>query len=114
PPFNLVRFVGQILVGNSWSYLITSAVPTEEIYGFSLVWLTHLAPIGTALAVWNIGNIGREEGGLKWPMIGAFAVFPFSIFHPPLINWSALLSAWLFNQQEKKWRRTPYSKKPLW
>lgn len=49
PPFSLVRFVGQILVGNSWSFLIAAAVPEEEILGISLRPLVYLAPLGTAL-----------------------------------------------------------------
>ncbi|XP_042861373.1 uncharacterized protein LOC122246708 [Penaeus japonicus] len=49
PPFSVVRLVGEILVGNSWSYLLASAVPQEEIYGFSVAPLIHLAPLGSAL-----------------------------------------------------------------
>ncbi|KAK4315079.1 hypothetical protein Pmani_013673 [Petrolisthes manimaculis] len=110
PPFNLVRFVGQILVGNSWSFILAAAVPREEIFGFSLMPLVHLAPIGTALAVWIIGNIGREQGQFKWALMGAYAVIPLSFIHPPLSNSNAITSTLLFNMKGKEWRRTPYPK----
>lgn len=60
------------------------------------------------LAVWNIGNIGREQGNLKWAVIGAMALLPFSIIKPSLANFSSVLSAILFNLKGKEWRRTPY------
>ncbi|XP_068215912.1 dnaJ homolog subfamily C member 22 isoform X1 [Palaemon carinicauda] len=113
PPFSAARFTGQILVANSWSYLIAAAVPVEEIHGYSILLLLYLAPIGTALAVWNIGNIGREQGSLKSAMVGAFLVFPASLFYPPLANWSAVSSTLVFNQWGKKWRRTPYPRHSL-
>ncbi|KAG0699579.1 DnaJ subfamily C member 22 [Chionoecetes opilio] len=107
PPFSLVRFVGQILTGNSWSFLLGAAVPREPVLGVSLMPLIHLAPVGAALAVWNIGNIGRERGGLKWAVLGAVCVVPVSFLHPPVTNISALTSAILFNWRGKEWRRTP-------
>ncbi|KAK8387515.1 hypothetical protein O3P69_018209 [Scylla paramamosain] len=110
PPFSLVRFVGQILTGNSWSFLLGAAVPREPIFGVSLVPLVHLAPVGAALAVWIIGNIGREQGSLKWAMIGALGVVPISFIHPPVTNFSAVTSTVLFNWKGKKWLRTPYPK----
>ncbi|KAG7155009.1 dnaJ homolog subfamily C member 22-like [Homarus americanus] len=113
PPFSLIRFVSQILVGNSWSILMIAAVPTEEVFGLSWTSLTLLSPIGTAIGVWTIGNIGREQGQLKWAMIGAYIVLPFSFFHPPLANWSAISCALLFTSRGKEWRRTPYPDSPF-
>lgn len=112
PPFKLVRFVGQILVGNSWSFLFAIAIPKED-FGGSLVYLVHLAPIGTALAVWTIGNIGRECGEFKWAALGAFLVLPMSFFHPPFLNWSSISSAIVFQWKGKQWRRKPYERIPL-
>ncbi|CAL4114163.1 unnamed protein product, partial [Meganyctiphanes norvegica] len=112
PPFRLVRFVGQILVGNSWSFLFAIAIPKEDFGGW-LIYLVHLAPIGTALAVWTIGNIGRECGEFKWAGIGAFLVLPISFVHPPFLNWSSISSAILFQWKGKQWRRRPYERIPL-
>lgn len=110
PPFSLMRFVGQILVGNLWSVLLVAAVPSEEVFGIKWTPLTYLSPVGAALAVWYIGNIGHSQGELKWAMIGALVVVPFSVFHPPFSNWSSSLSAVLFDWKGKQWQRTPSPK----
>lgn len=49
PPFSLVRFVGQILVGSLWSTLLVAAVPIEEVFGMNWTLLVYLAPLSTAL-----------------------------------------------------------------
>lgn len=108
PPFSLVRFVAQILVGNLWSTFFAAAIPSEELFGITWTPLVHLAPLGTALAVWTIGNIGHEQGQLKWAMIGAFITLPISLLHPPVANWSVICSSLLFNMNAKEWRRTPH------
>ncbi|XP_037776245.1 dnaJ homolog subfamily C member 22-like [Penaeus monodon] len=113
PPFSVLRFVGEILVGNSWTYLLAAAVPQEEIYGYSIVPLIHLAPLGSAVAVWMIGNIGREKGDLKWALLGSLLVVPTSIFHQPLTNLGAVLSAVLLNWKGREWRREPYTRTPI-
>ena len=53
PPSYLTRLVGQILVGNSWSYLFASSIPKEEVFGVSLYLLTYLSPIASALGKYN-------------------------------------------------------------
>nr|XP_027222959.1 dnaJ homolog subfamily C member 22-like [Penaeus vannamei] len=113
PTFSVVRFVGEILVGNSWSYLIAAAVPQEEINGYSIVPLMHLAPLGSALAVWTIGNIGREKGDLKWALFGAFLAVPMSVIYQPLTNFGAVLSAVIFNWKGRQWRREPNTRTPI-
>lgn len=107
PPFSLVRFVAQVLVGSLWSTFVAAAIPSEEVFGMDWTPLIHLAPLGTAFAVWTIGNIGREQGQMKWAMIGAFILMPISLFNPPIANWSPLCSAALFTKFGKQWRRTP-------
>ncbi|XP_076052298.1 dnaJ homolog subfamily C member 22-like [Oratosquilla oratoria] len=111
PPFSLFRFVGMVLVGNSWSYLIMIAVPEEPIMGLSLKPLMHLAPLGAALAVWTIGNIGREEGSFSWALFGAYLILPLSFLIPPLeTSWSSFLSTLLFYFRGRRWRRAPSTK----
>ncbi|XP_063585506.1 dnaJ homolog subfamily C member 22-like isoform X1 [Penaeus indicus] len=113
PPFSVLRFVGEILVGNSWTYLLAAAVPQEDICGFSLVPLIHLAPLGSALAVWTIGNIGREKADLKWAFFGAGVFVPVSVFHQPYNNFGAVLSAVLLNWKGRGWKKKPHTRTPI-
>ena len=33
------------------------------------------------LGVWVVGNVGREKGGIKWPLFAAYLVSPLYIFY---------------------------------
>lgn len=58
------RFVGGIMVGYFWGSLIHMAIPEAEFNGVDWRFLYWLTPIGVALGVWIVGNIGHEQGNL--------------------------------------------------
>lgn len=67
PTFSVTRFSGQMLVGYFYGILVRLAIPEEA------KWLPALlVPLGVAVGVYLVGNIGRERGDFKYPLMGAF------------------------------------------
>ncbi|CAG7836638.1 unnamed protein product [Allacma fusca] len=64
PPFSFYRFIGQIVFGNLLAWVTYRAVPEEPVYGYSLMWLHILIPLGSAIGAHTVGNIGREKAAL--------------------------------------------------
>ncbi|XP_022832733.1 dnaJ homolog subfamily C member 22 isoform X2 [Spodoptera litura] len=63
--------------------------------------------------VWTVGNIGNEEGSLKWPLLGAFAAYPIRYYVFDDSIWFTIMllaSACAFDSYSKRWRRTPKKK----
>lgn len=60
--------------------------------------------------VWTVGNIGRERGTLKWPVLAAYAVYPARTYiHDETVFYTILVlaAALAFDSFSKQWRRTP-------
>ena len=66
PPWKMARWGGMLVVGNMLGMLPSMAVPgPTELGGLDLSLLgSLLTPLGCALGVWLVGNIGRWQGGL--------------------------------------------------
>lgn len=68
PPFSVSRFAGQMLVGYFYGLLVRLAIPEE-----SPKWTPSLlVPLGVAVGVYMVGNIGREKGDFKYPVMGCY------------------------------------------
>ncbi|KAL4717609.1 hypothetical protein ACJJTC_000758 [Scirpophaga incertulas] len=108
PPFSVNRFSSMLLVGYSWAHMTMSAVPPDEIWGFNFKYLRNIIPIAGALGVWTVGNIGREKGGLKWPVLAAFvAYFCRSYFNDESVWMTVMVlaAALTFDTFCKEWRQ---------
>lgn len=60
--------------------------------------------------VWTVGNIGRERGGLRWPLAAAYVAYParYYLYDESLWLTAVVLAAALaFDSFSKEWRRTP-------
>ena len=51
PPFSIYRFGGQIVFGNLLAWVVYRAVPDEEVFGYSWLWLHILIPLGSAIGM---------------------------------------------------------------
>lgn len=116
PPFSTWRFTGMITVGYLWGSVIHSAVPRDEFAGYNWQFLYLLVPLGCALGVWCVGNIGHEEGSLLWPLLAAYATYPLYKNYPGEMTFTAMILAasYAFDWFSKKWRRQQNPKKPVY
>lgn len=56
-----------------------------------------------------MGNIGREQGSLKWPLLAAYAAYPIRFYVYDEAVWFTLMvlaSSLAFDTFSKEWRRT--------
>lgn len=110
PPFSMNRFTGMLMVGYSWGQMMMFAIPPDSFWGINLRYLNLLIPLAAAIGVWTVGNIGREQGGLKWPLIAAYAAYPIRYYvYDETIWFTAMIlaSALVFDSFSKEWKRTP-------
>jgi len=115
PPWKMARWAGMLLVGNMFGMLPSMAVPgQDELGGWDLnVVGKLLTPLGCALGVWLVGNIGRWEGNLKRPLLGCYLTLPAYLYGMNVVSWTTILGAYMFS---RKWRVIPSSenKWPVW
>ncbi|XP_053624867.1 dnaJ homolog subfamily C member 22 [Plodia interpunctella] len=110
PPFSMNRFTGMLMVGYSWGQMMMLAVPPDEVWGINFRYLNYLIPLVAALGVWVVGNIGREQGSLKWPLLAAYVTYPVRYYVYDETVWFTLMvlaAALVFDTFSKEWRRTP-------
>ncbi|CAH0577920.1 unnamed protein product [Chrysodeixis includens] len=110
PPFSMNRFTGMLMVGYSWGQMMMFAVPPDGFWGINLRYLNLLIPLAAALGVWTVGNIGREQGRLLYPLLAAYAAYPIRYYVYDETVWftcMVLASALVFDSFAKEWRRTP-------
>ena len=116
PSSGYVRTSATIVIADILGYLAISAIPTElfpedSIY-LPILW-SIVAPLGCAIGVYAVGNVGRQKGSLKWALIGAYLTFPLYFFSSTVVFWSSLSSNYFFNTYSKEWRRTPSPRRSL-
>jgi len=123
PPFKFVRFVAMVITSNLFSNLVQMALPSpkDELGpGIDFRLLAHLlAPVASAVGIWIVGNIGRESGSLKWPLLGCILTSPlhFGFFGDTLrINYTfvTISGIILFQWKSKSWRRKIEKPMPAW
>jgi len=114
PPWKMARWGGMLVVGNMLGMLPSMAVPNSNDLGgndLSLVG-SLLTPLGCALGIWLVGNIGRWEGGFKRPLLGCYLTLPAYLYGMSVVSWTTIIGAYMFKRQ---WRRGPSkSQKPLY
>lgn len=108
PPSSIVRHCGTIIIADILGYLVIGALPVDYLPEKSLPYFCALlAPMGAAIGVHLVGNIGRHEGSFWWPFLGAYMTSPMYYITTNSVFWSSMCSAYFFNKFAKKWRRTP-------
>ncbi|ODM98208.1 DnaJ subfamily C member 22 [Orchesella cincta] len=104
PNFSFYRFAGQIVFGNLLSWVVYRAIPEEDVLGVNLWWLIVLVPLGSAIGVHVIGNIGSQEGSILPSLLAAYIALPFYTMPNPKYNWSTWLAALAF-RFSVRWRK---------
>lgn len=110
PEFSTIRFLGQIMVSYLFGQLAMIAIPEDEILGINWRILLWTIPFFTALGVWLVGNIGREQGKLKHCLLTAYFVYLLRFFvYDESIWFTAMVfaSTSAFENSSKEWRREP-------
>lgn len=105
PRFSISRFAGQLFVGAFFGFLASSAVPNEVSDEFPLL-RAILVPYAVALGVHCVGNIGREEGSLKYAVIGSYIPAVILFADPNNVVYLSICSA-IFFRRGVAYRRTP-------
>ncbi|XP_063987299.1 dnaJ homolog subfamily C member 22 [Diachasmimorpha longicaudata] len=116
PPFSTVRFIGALATGHLWGELFRCAIPEDEIYGMNLKPLLYLVPGIVASGVWTVGNIGREQGSIKLPLIIAYLMYPLLYYigdESTWLNIVAVVVALAFDSFSKEWRLKPAKKRSV-
>lgn len=99
-----------LVVGNMLGMLPAMAVPNKEDIGVDLTLLgTLLTPLGCALGIWLVGNIGRWEGNFKRPLLGCYLTLPAYLYGMNVVSWTTILGAYCFKRQ---WRRPKQPSRP--
>ncbi|XP_034656257.1 dnaJ homolog subfamily C member 22-like [Drosophila subobscura] len=108
PPYSLRRFLGQILMGFLFGSMFDWAA-THYLQSRAH-WLSWLVPCAVSLAIWLVGNIGRQKGCILHCLFGAYCAyflvyFMLNVFYALIVI--ATISAMAFNWFSMKWRRRP-------
>ena len=115
PESGIVRYMGQIIVADIFGYLVVGALPVELLHQKILIGLQALlVPLGVAIGVHLVGNIGRHEGSMKWALIGAYLTSPLYLMSSNSVFWTSLASQISFNMYAKKWRTRKSPSKAFW
>lgn len=111
PPWKTARWMGMMLVGNVFGGLPSMAIPNKDDLGMDLKLLGDLLnPLGCAIGIWIVGNIGRWEGSLKHPLAGCYLALPLQLYGINAGSISTLLGAYCFRRKWRKHKR----EQPLW
>ena len=101
PPWKMARWMGMLVVGNMFGMLPAMAIPNKDDLGLDLTLVgTLLTPLGCALGVWLVGNIGRWRGSMVRPLIGCYATLPAYLYGMNIISWTTIIgekSKYYFN-----------------
>lgn len=117
PPVSWARSCGSIIVADILGYLVIGAIPNDLVpeYPHKAIIVALLAPPACAIGVHLIGNIGRHRGGLKSPLLAAYATSPAYVFLGlNSVFWSSIAANWAFGYYERRWRASYKHKKPFW
>ncbi|XP_055606633.1 dnaJ homolog subfamily C member 22 [Uranotaenia lowii] len=117
PQFSTPRFVMGIMVGFLFGQLIMISIPQEVFAGVDWSFLHWLIPLGCAIGVWTVGNMGREKGVFWHCLLGAYLSYPMRYFVLDEAYWftgMAFCSAFAFDSFSKQWNTdVPKRRKPL-
>ena len=92
PPWKMARWGGMLVVGNMFGMLPAMAVPNKEDLGMDLGLVgVLLTPLGCALGIWLVGNIGRWQGSLTRPLLGCYLTLPAYLYGMNIISWTTII-----------------------
>ncbi|XP_060535254.1 dnaJ homolog subfamily C member 22 [Cylas formicarius] len=118
PPFSASRFISALMIAYLWAQLIMWAIPEDEVAGVN--WNTYFhwfIPLGCALGVWTVGNIGSERGA-PWTTIAVSYVSYLTRWYYFDENiWLTIMTfsaALVFDGFSKQWKIKKPKRKPLW
>jgi len=102
PPWKMARWGGMLVVGNMFGMLPAMAVPNKVDLGMDLSLLgTLLTPLGCAVGIWLVGNIGRWKGSFSRPLLGCYLTLPAYLYGMNIVSWTTILGAYCF---KREWR----------
>jgi len=111
PPFSIIRFSAEVFMGYVFGLVYYCAIPFEEVYPPEIKFLTYLTPIAITLGVHTVGNIGREQGGMKSTLLSTAVSWYCSQNEMPQgMLWCAIAASCAFTFKSREWRRTPPEK----
>ncbi|EAT38114.1 AAEL009967-PA [Aedes aegypti] len=117
PPFQTPRFLMGIMVGYLFGQVIMIAIPQEVFAGVDWTFLHWLIPLGVAIGVWTVGNMGREKGVFWHCLVASYAFYPLRYFVLDEAYWfttMAACSAFAFDYCSKEWDlEVPKREKPM-
>ena len=103
PPWKMARWGGMLVVGNMLGMLPAMAVPNKEDIGVDLSLVgTILTPLGCALGIWLVGNIGRWEGSFRRPLLGCYLTLPAYLYGMNVVSWTTILGKKHHNIMKQK------------
>lgn len=117
PPVSWARSCGSIIVADILGYLVIGAIPNDLVpeYPHKAILVALIAPAACAVGVHLIGNIGRHKGGIKYPLLAAYATAPAYVFlGVNSVFYSSLAANWAFGYYERRWRKQYDRRKPVW
>lgn len=80
PPWKIVRFAGQMLIGAIMAYLFRLSIPEFVLenmeFGLGKVFMVVLPIMGAATGVYLVTSIGIQKVAMKWCIIGAAVSTP--------------------------------------
>ena len=92
PPWKMARWGGMLVVGNMFGMLPAMAVPNKEDLGMDLGLVgVLLTPLGCALGIWLVGNIGRWQGNLARPLLGCYLTLPAYLYGMNVVSWTTII-----------------------
>uniref|UniRef100_A0A336LMD3 DnaJ homolog subfamily C member 22 n=1 Tax=Culicoides sonorensis TaxID=179676 RepID=A0A336LMD3_CULSO len=107
PPFSTYRFMAMICVSYLWGQVVMIAIPENIIYGIDFSFMHWIIPLGIALGVWTVGNIGREQGVLWHALIASYVTYLSRYFIYDDTWWMTLtvvVTSLVFDSISKRWR----------
>lgn len=115
PQSSWARQCAFMTIGNLFALLVPYATPKDLMDEKVYIILQYLfVPMGSAVGVWLVGNIGRFEGSLRSPLLAAYlSIIPSRFLNLPPETLTTLFALIAFNWYSKKWRTKPAKKRSV-
>lgn len=114
PPFNVVRFCGELILGWSFGVLVRLCVPEEHAYeGIGWLICVTVPPLATALGVHVVANEKPCRASFYWPLVGALCGIPWLIYDSGSIHYSSILAAIFVNWKGVQWNPEVGNNRPF-
>lgn len=106
PPISFARMGGQLVIGNLFGLLTQMCIPGPEDVGVDLLLVADLlAPLATAIGIYLVGNLGKQQGDFKWPLLGCYIMTPLHIMGHTSYVYTTILGIVAFQAYARSWRR---------